>query len=131
VIYLDSSAVVKLCHVEPETAALTGWLNAQSRETVRISSALARIEVARALLRVDPRALANLPLVLAGMATIAIDEPVVAAAAAFTEPLLRSLDAIHLASALRLGPELTSFVTYDKRLATISAGFGLPVLAPD
>ena len=130
-IYLDSSAVVKLCRVEPQTAALTGWLGSQSREVVRLSSALARIESARALLRVDPRSLANLPMVLAGMATMAIDEPVVVAAAAFTDPLLRSLDAIHLASALRLAPEITAFVTYDKRLANAAQGFGLPVLTPE
>ena len=130
-IYLDSSAVVKLCRVEPQTAALSGWLGSRSRDVVRISSVLARIEAARALLRVDPRSLANLPLVLAGMATMAIDEPIVAAAAAFTEPLLRSLDAIHLASAMRLAPELTAFVVYDKRLAAIAEGFGLPVLAPE
>jgi uncharacterized protein len=129
-IYLDSSAGVKLCRVEPQTAALTRWLGSQDREVVRISSVLARIEAARALLRVDPRSLANLPLVLAGMATMAIDEPVVAAAAAFTEPQLGSLDSIHLASALRLAPELTAFVAYDKRLASAAQGFGLPVLAP-
>ena len=130
-IYLDSSAVVKLCRVEPQTAALTRWLGSQDGEIVRITSVLARIEAARAMLRVDPRSLANLPLVLAGMATMAIDEPVVAAATAFTEPRLRSLDAIHLASALRLASELTAFVAYDKRLAGAAQRFGLPVLAPE
>jgi uncharacterized protein len=130
VIYLDSSAIVKLCRVESQSAALNRWLGAQGRTVVRISSALARIEAARALLRADPRALANLPLVLAGLSSMAVDEPVVAAAAAFTEPLLRSLDAIHLASARRLAPDLAAFVSYDKRLAAAAADFGLPVVAP-
>lgn len=61
---------------------------------------------------------------------MAIDDPVVAAAAAFTDPMLRSLDAIHLASAMRLAPDLTAFVTYDKRLAAAAANFHLPVVIP-
>jgi uncharacterized protein len=129
-IYLDSCALVKLCRVEAETAALTAWLAGQPAGTIRISSTLVRVESARALLRVDPQSLANLPLVLAGLAVMAIDDPVTAAAAAFTNPLLRSLDAIHLASAMRLAPDLTAFVTYDKRLATTASDFNLPVVMP-
>lgn len=129
-INLDSSALVKLCRVESETAALTRWLALAPPGTVRVSSVLVRIETARALLRADPPSLANLPIVVAGMAIMAIDDPVIAAAAAFTEPMLRSLDAIHLASAMRLTPDLTAFVTYDKRLASTATEFNLPVVCP-
>ncbi len=128
-IYLDSSAIVKLVHVEPQTAALRTWLTTRSNLPL-VSSMLARVETARALRRTDPAALVNLPLVLGAINFIAIDEGVCAAAAAYPEPLLRSLDAIHLATAAVVASALTAFVTYDKRLVAAATADGLPVAAP-
>jgi uncharacterized protein len=128
-IYLDTCAIVKLVHVEPQTAALRAWMTARG-STPLVSSLLARVETARALRRTDPAALANVPLVLGAINLVAIDESVCAAAAAYEDPLLRSLDAIHLATAAVIGSALTSFVTYDKRLASAATAAGLPVAAP-
>jgi uncharacterized protein len=128
-IYLDSSAVVKLVHVEPQTPALRAWLTASGQPAL-VSSLLAHVESARALRRTDAAALVNLPLVLGAINMIAIDATICGAAAAHPDPLLRSLDAIHLATAAMVGPALTSFVTYDKRLAAAATAAGLPVAAP-
>jgi uncharacterized protein len=128
-IYLDSCAIVKLVHIEPQTAALRAWLTARG-DVPLVSSLLARVETARALRRTDQPALSNLPLVLGAINLIAIDESVCAAAAAYQDPLLRSLDAIHLATAAVVGSTLSAFVTYDKRLAIAASAAGLPVTAP-
>jgi predicted nucleic acid-binding protein len=131
VIYLDSAAVVKLIHVEDGTAELLRWLGNSSGVPV-VSSSLAEVEVARALRRNAPAALVSMPLVLARLVRIEMDAVVRATAAAFQEPLLRSLDAIHLATALTLAGDggLQSFVTYDKRLLAAAADNGLPVASP-
>jgi predicted nucleic acid-binding protein len=126
--YLDSSALVKLAHDESETPALRRWLGAQPGPPV--SSALAAIEVTRALRRHDPAAVSRVPAILSQVILVPIDEPIVSAAAALVEPLLRSLDAIHLATALRLGMPNLSFVTYDKRLAAGADQEGLAVVSP-
>ncbi len=94
-IYLDSSALVKLIHPELETRALRSWLAA--RPGVSVSSALAALEVTRALRRSDPAALPRVP----GVTLVPVAEPIIVSAAALTDPLLRSLDALHLATALR------------------------------
>lgn len=128
-VYLDSSAIVKLVHVEAESRALRNWLAGRAG-TRLVSSLLTRIEAARALWRYDPPALANLPLVLGAVDLIPMDEGLCAAAAAYQEPLLRSLDAIHLATAAVVGSALTAFVTYDRRLQTVAAEAGLPTDSP-
>nr|MDT0663806.1 type II toxin-antitoxin system VapC family toxin [Micromonospora sp. DSM 115978] len=89
-IYLDSSALVKLAHDEPESAALRSWLGSQPGPPV--SSILTAIEVTRALRRHDPASVSKVPAILSQVILLPIDEPIVAAAAAFAEPLLRSLD---------------------------------------
>jgi len=128
-VYLDSSAIVKLVHVEAETAALRTWLTGRA-QTPLVSSLLARVETARALWRTDPTALANLPLVLGAVHLIAMDESLCATAAGYQDPGLRSLDAIHLATAAVVGSALTSFVTYDRRLMAIASAAGLPTASP-
>jgi predicted nucleic acid-binding protein len=128
VIYLDSSALVKLTHPERETHALRSWLAARS--SVTVSSALAILEVTRALRRSDPAALPRVPDVLSRVALVPIDQPVIVSAAALTDPLLRSLDALHLATALRLAAPSLVFVSYDKRLSAVAAQEGLSVAVP-
>ncbi|WP_261553567.1 type II toxin-antitoxin system VapC family toxin [Frankia tisae] len=127
-IYLDSSALVKLVHPELETRALRSWLAA--RPGVSVSSALATLEVTRALRRSDPAALPRVPGVLARVTLVPIEEPILVSAAALADPLLRSLDALHLATALRLDAPSLVFISYDKRLSAAAAQERLHVAVP-
>lgn len=131
-IYLDSAAIVKLIRRETETAALHAWLTSQ-QDKVLVASTLVEIEVPRALRRTDPGRLVAVPTLLAKLNRIPMDETVRATAAAYADPQLRTLDAIHLASAQTLlleGLPLTALVTYDKRLLTAAAEVGLATAAP-
>jgi predicted nucleic acid-binding protein len=129
VIYLDSSAVVKLVRTEPSTAALVSWLNTGTSVPL-VSSALVEVEVQRAVRRSAPAALPAVPATLARIYRLEIDATVRAAAASFPDPQIRSLDAIHLATALQVGGQLQSFVTYDSRLLALAQLAGLPVASP-
>lgn len=131
-IYLETSAIVKLVRPEAESAELVSWLNARSGRQV-VTSKLAEVELPRALRRDEPARLAAVPGVLAQLNRMEIDEAVRATAGAYVFPHLRSLDAIHLATADQLGASghpVNDFVTYDKRLADIAGQVGLPVAAP-
>jgi len=128
VIYLDSSAVVKLVRREAETDALRAWLASNAQPLV--SSALVRAETARALARTEPAALSVLPSVLALLHQRSVTDDLLDAAGRYADPVLRSLDAIHLATAEELSTALTSFVTYDKRLADAARARGLQVAMP-
>ncbi|MFE9691661.1 type II toxin-antitoxin system VapC family toxin [Micromonospora sp. NPDC005806] len=132
-IYLDSAAVIKLLRREQETADLVGWLNDRAGTSL-VSSALVEVEVPRALRRAAPQALVGVPSVLARLYRVEIDAAVRAAAGAYAEPLLRSLDAIHLATAQILarqaGSDFVAFVTYDRRLLDAAKGVDLPVASP-
>jgi uncharacterized protein len=129
VIYLDSSALVKLAVVEPESAALRHWL-AEHADDPRISSDLVRVEVTRAVMRSEPTALLQAQQVVSRLSKLLIGPELLATAASLQPPSLRSLDAAHLASALLLRNRLTAFVCYDERLAAAAAAGGLPVVAP-
>lgn len=131
-IYLDTAALVKLTRVEAETAALTTWLNDHAAEPL-VASALVEVELPRALRRSEPGVLGAVAGVVARLYRIEINAAVRATAGAYTDPNLRSLDAIHLATAELLvasGKPLNAFVTYDKRLAAAADQAGLPVIAP-
>ena len=101
-VYLDSSALVKLVVTEPETAALRRYLRAHPE---RVSSALARVEVCRALRRTGATeaTLRRTDQMLGRIALVAMDDPLLRAAAALSPSGLRSLDAVHLATALLPG----------------------------
>lgn len=109
-IYLDFAAVVKLVRHEPRTTQLVAWLNARSPVPL-VSSALVEVEVPRALRRFAPASLPAVPTTLARLYRLEIDAATRSSAASLTDPLLRSLDAIHLATAVQLGARLQSFVT--------------------
>ena len=128
-IYLDSAAVVKLAHVEPESSALRGWLDDRA-ETGWISSVLTEIESFRALARYAPEAVSRLPAVLDLIDLINLDPPIRVLAQAVRPVTVRSLDAIHLGTALHARRALTSFVTYDKRLLDAARATGLPADSP-
>lgn len=128
-LYLDSSALVKLVAHESETSALVSLL--KPRPEV-VSSALARVEVLRAVARADgrKRALERAREVLSRVVLVAVDDPILEAAASLDPPDLRSLDAIHLATALALGREAEAIVSYDGRLNAAAVAIGLSVLSP-
>ncbi|WP_328524568.1 type II toxin-antitoxin system VapC family toxin [Kribbella sp. NBC_00359] len=128
-IYLDSAAIAKLVHAESESQALRDWLDERA-EVGWISSVLAEIESSRALARYAPAAVARLHLVLDLVDLIDLDAGTRILAQSVRPPTVRSLDAIHLATALRVEPRLTSFITYDKRLADAARVAGLTVDAP-
>lgn len=132
-IYLDTCAAVKLTRVEPHTAELVDWLAAQ-RGSRLIASVLIEVELERALRRNEPAALPLVPSVLRRITRIEIDPEVRRTAAAYPDPLLRSLDAIHLATAQILnsaaGEGVSHFVTYDKRLISAARAAGLAVAHP-
>ena len=128
-IYLDSSALVKLAVTEPETAALTEWL-AASPNLVRVSSSVIRVEVPRAVWRADPGSLPQSYSLVRRIREIWMTDSVLNRAAGIRPVELRSLDAIHLASALTIRRDLTAFVSYDKRLLDAANAAGLTVASP-
>jgi uncharacterized protein len=128
-IYLDSAAVVKLVHAEAASQALRGWLGDHS-SLGWVSSVLVEVETVRALARHAPAAVSRLPPILDLMVLVEISSEVRALAQTVAPPAVRTLDAIHLATALRLGDQLTSLVTYDRRLADAAMAAGLTVDMP-
>lgn len=128
-LYLDSSAIVKLVKPEPESAALVERLRADPQA---VSSAVARVEVLRALRRIrgSRRVIERAERVLERIALVRLDETILRRAASLDPPALRSLDALHLATALTLLEDLDGFVAYDSRLAAAARGAGLLVQAP-
>jgi hypothetical protein len=128
-IYLDSAAVVKLVHAEPQSQALRHWLDDRA-ETGWISSVLVEVESFRALARHAPDAVPRLQPVLDLIELVGLDPGIRLRAQAVRPVAVRSLDAIHLATALHAGERLASFVTYDRRLSDAAAAAGLPVDVP-
>lgn len=127
-VYLDSSALMKLIVEESETHALTEFLSTWPR---RISSVLARVEVLVTVRRMhDADVTRQARDVLGRLDLVRPDESLFAAAAATDPPVLRALDAIHLATAISLGHELAGIVVYDRRLAGAARRAGLTVWAP-
>ena len=126
-VYLDSSAIVKLVVREPETKALLAFLEPRH---VRVTSALARVEVVRAVRRHGRSATTRATAMLDALSQLAVDDALLDSAAAIDADQLRSLDAIHLESAQQLEGELDVFVTYDERMLAAARGLGLPVSLP-
>ena len=125
--YLDSSAIVKLAVRENESVALRRYLR---RRRPLVSSSLARTEVMRALLSGGDDAVAVGRKVLTGLDLIRISTGVLDEAAMLLPADLRSLEAIHIATARRLGRDLGTIVTYDERVAEAATHLGHRVAAP-
>ncbi len=127
-LYLDSSALVKLVLPEPETEALREILSLWPE---RFSSALTRIEVLRAVRRagVGRSTYERAENVVARVGLVDVDERVLNVAARLGPPELRSLDAIHLATALS-APDLGGLVSYDARLMRAATCSGVTAMAP-
>jgi len=127
VIYLDSSAIVKLIIAEVGSDALRAWLEDRPR---RAASAIARTEVLSAVRPEGPAAIAAARSILYAVDLVAIDDSILDAAALLRPPTLRTLDAIPLATALSIGEDLASLVTYDQRMIEGATALGLPTASP-
>jgi predicted nucleic acid-binding protein len=125
--YVDSSAIVKLAVAEPESRALRHFL---SRRQPLVSSALALTEVVRALTPSGMEAVLRGEEVLRRIALMRVNDRLLRAAGRMQPRELRSLDAIHLASASELGPSVKQIVTYDERMAAAATAGGWSVAAP-
>lgn len=127
VTYLDSSAIVKLAIDEPESAALRQFLRRHHR---LVSSALAQTEVARALMGNGPVAIWRGRDVLRTVNLIRVNDDVLTLAGELHPPELRSLDAIHLATAQLLGQDFGRVVTYDERMVDAARFLHMRVVSP-
>jgi hypothetical protein len=122
-IYLDTAALAKLVRREPETDTLAVWLDERAG-LPWVASTLIEVELPRALRRSEPS-------LLAVIARVARYETVRSTASAYPDPTLRSLGAIHLATASGVfGARLTAFVNYDQRLLGAASAAGLPIRSP-
>lgn len=126
-VYLDSSAIVKLAVTEKESAALRKYLR---RRAPVVVSALARTEVARALLPLGPTAVQRGHNVLARLELIRVSDRILLEAGSLLPAELRSLDAIHLATMRQLGASLLRLVTYDSRMSAAASALGIAAVAP-
>jgi uncharacterized protein len=129
VIYLDTSALLKTVFTEERSPALTAYIQENDADGF-VSSVLLAVELRRAVRRVDPRALPKADVELQRVALVSLSDAVVERASRFPDPGLRSLDAIHVATALLVREELAAVVSYDKRMAAVARSEGLPVVSP-
>jgi uncharacterized protein len=125
--YVDASAMVKMVALEPELDALDDALD---EWPAWVSSALLEVELVIAARRRHPNARDAARVLLGLVELIEIDAGIRQAAANLTDPHLRSLDAIHLATALSLGERLGTFFAYDERMIAAARAHGLPVTVP-
>lgn len=124
--YLDTSALTKFVRPESETKPLRRWLVSKDW----ILSDLHRTELRRAAARAGGRALARAERLLAESDIIRVDADVFDQAGRLLPLDLRSLDALHLAAALTLGPDLAGIVSYDQRLRSAAGSTGIEVASP-
>jgi predicted nucleic acid-binding protein len=126
--YLDSSAIVKLVIAEPQSSALRRFLH---RRRPLISSALARTEVLRAVFGEGEQGIARARDVLARLDLVRVSDRLLDAAGALLPAEVRSIDAIHLATARQLGSDLGHLVTYDERMLRVARLLDLSPMAPE
>ncbi len=127
-LYLDASAFVKTVMTEPESAALRAFLAERSER--RVSSALLRTEAVRAVRHLGPRAMATVREGLRDVDLVGVDDRILDAAGILEPRINRTLDAIHVATALAIGDDLAGIVTYDERMTEAAQSLGLPTTAP-
>jgi predicted nucleic acid-binding protein len=124
--YLDSSAILKYVFAEPERPAMVKALTSQA-----ISSELARLEVKRAVYRINPKDIALTNEELSRVNFVSISNQVLTVAESFTGSVtLATLDAIHVATAISLGNQIEGIITYDKQMVANAGLMGIKVLSP-
>lgn len=125
-IYVDSSAFVKLVIAEPESLALASFVSGRSL----IASQLARTETLRSVGLRRPEFLPTAIALWNQVTLVSVTDAVLAAASAIAPASVRSLDAIHVATAIELRDEIEQIVTYDLRMVEAATAHGLPVASP-
>jgi len=125
---VDSSAIVKLIVDEPKSQSFSAWLK-NCKDDLYVSE-LAHTEVARAINRVDASLHGQLKTVIERFGTIRVSSQILTIASVLSPTNLRTLDAIHIASCLILGDDLTGFVTYDSTQTAAASHNGIAVIAP-
>jgi uncharacterized protein len=126
-VYLDTSAFMKLVTREAESEALRRHLRGARLHT---SAILLQTEALRAASRLSTAHVALARQLLEGLALIHVDRQLYAVAGTIAPPDLRTLDALHVAAALTLGQDLAELVTYDRRMIEAARFHGLPVSSP-
>ena len=125
---LDSSALVKLIVNEQHSKNLISWVDGCKQDL--FISELARTEVSRAIARVDPNLIKQFNAIVTRFGVIRVSTQVLTIAAVLSPTTLRTLDAIHLASCVILGDDLTGFVTYDNAQASAATHNKIEVITP-
>ena len=125
-VYADSSALIKLVIRERESAVFKRWLTGKRV----VSSRIAEVEVSRGARRSGREPRPSVEELLGEIDLIELDDRVVSRAVRLDPPELRSLDALHLATALSIADDLDGFVTYDRQLGRAASAAGLPVATP-
>lgn len=128
-IYLDSSALVKLAVTEPESAALARYLAGHAGQAL-VSSPLHRAEVLRAVWQAEPGALPRAQRIIRRVSLVSLTRDLLDNAGTVPPGGLPATAAVHLASALAIRRDLTAFVCYDRRLTAAAVAAGLPVASP-
>jgi uncharacterized protein len=126
VLYMDTSALLKAVWEEAESVALSGFIG----NRVTVSSKLLAVEARRSTLLVAETMLPRTDRVLADVRLIAVTDTVLESAGRLPDPVLRTLDAIHLATALLIREDVEALVTYDTRLVAAARAKGLTVATP-
>ena len=127
-VYLDTSALVKLLIHEPESDALIRFIDESQSQMV--TSLIARVELTRAVSRVDDTLDSDISNLLSKQVLLPLTHSIMLRAA-YLQPFgIRSLDAIHLATAIEIHPYLASLLSYDNRMVDGARSFGLVAEAP-
>lgn len=127
VLYLDTSAFIKTVVREPESQALRAYLADNPRQ---VSSALLKVEALRAVRDLGAPFTGAVRTGFRRMDFIALDDRILEAAGTLDPSILRTLDAVHLASAAELDGDLDAIITYDRRMISGATALGLPVVTP-
>ncbi|MEX0699708.1 MAG: type II toxin-antitoxin system VapC family toxin [Acidimicrobiia bacterium] len=127
-IYVDTSAFLKMVARETHSAAMRRF--AEQNDGNLVSSDLMRTEAIRTARRHSKAALAETRSRLEVLTILSLTPEVFDRAAELDPDILRTLDALHVSSALSLGDELEGFVTYDIRMAEAAAIHGVSVKSP-
>ena len=128
-IYLDTSAMVKLVAAEPESTELIEWLNGRAEEALATST-VGHIELVRAARRTGHTAMLAAQRIANSIDTLLLTDTIAARARTIGSPGLRTLDAVHLATAAVHRDRITAFCAYDVRLLAAAEAEELPVTAP-
>ncbi|MGQ0482556.1 MAG: type II toxin-antitoxin system VapC family toxin [Pseudonocardia sp.] len=128
-IYVDTSALIKIVLAEAESTALRHYLHGLDRGAL-VSSKLLAVEARRGVLRDRAGRLPAIDLALAGVTLLDVSDAVIESAGRLPDPMLPSLDAIHLATALLIREDVDMLVSYDDRLTAAATAHGIRTAAP-